>query len=275
MKLIALRGGFVSLFDSSIHIRPVLITFLLYVAFLLTSISAARLSLHANARVAILGNTTSPPGSQINLTAPLSQLPPFITEIYDRIFPHVCCPPSLFQDIISINHLRFQIKNFCIGADSARAEAEKLLTRIDGFSPEDWAQPNSFHSEWLIIGTIFQSSVAVYCISSLQSLSILPTTPNFEAIRASHGDRMLLSLKVALLSQHARKFMLWPLVVAGVVAMEKHIWEKDWVVGQLTKLSRDNGSSLPLKAKVVLEAYWKKGKKGWDNCWDQPHAFIV
>jgi hypothetical protein len=217
----------------------------------------------------------SPPDGQINLTASLSQLPPFIAEIYDRIFPHVLCPPSLFQDIIGINHLRYRTKNFCIGVGSARAEAEELLTRIDDFSPEDWAQPNSFHSEWLLIGTIFQSSVAVYCISSLQSLSILPTTPYYDTIKASHGDRMLLSLKAALLSRRARKFMLWPLVVAGVVAMDKDIWGKDWVAEQLTKLSRDIGSSSPLKARAALESYWKKGKKGWDDCWDQPNAFVV
>lgn len=222
-----------------------------------------------------MGNTTSPPDTQIHLTTPHSQLSPFIAESYDLIFPHICCPPSLFQDIISINYLRSQIRNLSIGEDSARAEAEELLRRIEAFSPEDWAQPNSFHSEWLLIGTIFQSSVAIYCITSLQSLSILPIAPYLDAIRASHGDRLLLSLKAAVLSRQARKFLLWPLVVAGIVVMDKDIWEKSWVEEQLVELSRDNGSSTPLKARTVLESYWKKGKKGWDVCWDEPYAFVA
>jgi hypothetical protein len=222
-----------------------------------------------------LGNTTSPPEKQINITSPPSQLPLFIAEIYELIFPHVCCPPSLFQDIISINYLRSQTKNLCISVDSARAEAKELLARIELFSPEDWAQPNSFHTEWLLIGNIFQSSIAIYCICSLQSLSVIPNTPYFEVIRASHTDRLFFCLKAALVSRHVKKFVMWPLVVAGTQVMTKDIHERDWINQQFTECSRDYGSSSLLKARTVLEKMWKKGKKDWDVCWNQPNAFVL
>lgn len=255
MKLLSFRGGLIDLFHKSPHMRPLLITFLL---------------------IAIFGNATSPPLSSIILMPSSSQLPLFITEVYDLIFPHVLCPPSLFLDIININMLRSQALNLCFTNDCAQTEAEELLSHIDAFSPEDWAQPNtSFHSEWLHIGTVYQSAVAVFCISSLQSVSILPNTVRLNAIRASHGDRLFLSLKAALISWQVRKFMLWPLVVAGVEAMNHGVAERSWVEDQLEKISRDIGSNSPLKARAVLREYWRKGRKGWDRCFDVPYAFIV
>ena len=90
----------------------------------------------------------------------------------------------------------------------------------------------------------------------------------------SHGERLFVALKTAVSFPSVRKFMLWPLVVAGVEAAHHSIYEKDWVEEQLALLSKDAGSSSPLKAITVLKAFWIKERGSWDDCFDVPNAFI-
>ena len=153
-------------------------------------------------------------------------------------------------------------------------EAHDLLGRIEAFVPEDWAQPGAFYDEWLLIGTMYQAAIAIYCTMSLQSLTLLPNTLEMNAMRSIHGDRLLKSLRAAVKSPRIPRFIILPLVAAGVEAAYRGEATRDYIETSLVDLSRMLGSSSPLKARAVLRRYWQKGVPGWDECFDHSYVFM-
>ena len=154
-------------------------------------------------------------------------------------------------------------------------EAYDLLARVESFVPENWAQPGTFYDEWLLIGTIYQAAVAIYCTMSLQSLTVLPDTLEMNTMRSIHGDRLLAGLRKGMESPRVVKFAVWPLVVAGVEAAYRGEATRNWIEACFGDLSRTLGTSSPLKARAVLRRYWKTKKTGWDECFDRPYVFII
>jgi hypothetical protein len=193
----------------------------------------------------------------------------------DGLCPTLLCPPSLFLDIISINHLRFQGSNSSLISESTRSAAITLLKHIDGFSPEHWSTSNTSPQEWWLLGRIYQSAVALYCISSLQNLFVLPSTPQLKAMRTAHGYRLFPLLKKALASPKIKMCMMWPLVVAGMEAVNGSPAERQFVDEQLSEMSQRLGTPVPLVAKSVFKRFWASGKTGWDDCFDRPYVFVI
>lgn len=210
------------------------------------------------------------------ITPSLPQFLAEVTELYDQVFPHCLCPRPLYLEIIRINYLRHSASTTASQAGESVAElcyeANQLLSRIAAFSPKDWAQPGRYNAEWRLIGSIYQSAIAIYCISSLQSLSILPATPHLLASLASHGDNLISDLKTAVASKRLRRLMGWPLVVAGVEAVYRGEATRRWLEEALSELSRANGTSSFLKARAVLRRYWAREVAGWEECFCQPFA---
>jgi hypothetical protein len=160
--------------------------------------------------------------------------------------------------------------------DSSHAlEAHDLLTRVEAFSPEDWAQPGDYYDDWLLIGTIYQSAIAIYCTMAFQSLTLFPGTLEMNSMRSIHGDRLLASLRQGVKSTHLKNFMTWPLQVAGVEAGYRDEATRYWIGSQMEELSRHLGTSGPLKCLAVLRRYWRKGEPGWDECFDKPYVCVI
>lgn len=228
--------------------------------------------------IVALANTCSPSWDQIEISKDSDNTIDEITEMYSLMFPYTLCPPELFFDMLRTNRLRHKASTALLLCDidpDHTLEAHDLLTRIETFVPEDWAQPGTFYDEWLLVGTMYQSAAAIYCTMSFQSLTLLPNTLEMNAMRAVHGDRLLESLRAALKTPRVSKFMVWPLVVAGVESLYRGEGTRNWIEATLADLSRLLGTSSPLKARAVLRRYWKKGEPGWDECFDRPYVFII
>lgn len=154
-------------------------------------------------------------------------------------------------------------------------EAHDLLSRIESFSPEDWAQPGEHYDDWLLIGTIYQSAIAIYCTMAFQSLTLFPSTIEMNSMRSIHGDRLLDGLRRGMKTPRLINFMMWPLTVAGVEAGFRDERTRYWIGVQLMELSRHLGTSGPLKSHAVLKRYWQKEEPGWDECFDKPYVCII
>jgi hypothetical protein len=202
----------------------------------------------------------------------------FILDQYSTaISPFHLCPLPLVIDIIKINHLRMQgWKHDPSESEDLSQEAYEILRSVHDFSPEQWAasKPSST-KDWVLIGTTYQVAVELFCIYSLQSVSILLEIPSLRPLCTTHGQPLQELLTEALLSRHIKRFMIWPLILLGVEAVHGTAEMRTFVTTQLTELSYDVGTYGPLTANGVLESFWASGKTRWDDCFDQPYAFTT
>jgi hypothetical protein len=214
----------------------------------------------------------------MSLTGTLQQDIDDVSEFYSLFFPFTLCPLQLYLAILRVNDLRKRasaaLAEYKLDPNHSQ-EAYTLLSRIEDFAVKDWAQPGKHYDEWLSVGSVYQSTLAVYCIMSLQSFGILPSTREMDSRRYFHGDRLLKSLKAAVQSPRLVNVIMWPLTVAGVEAGYRDEATQFWIEKQLEALSRVLGTNSPLKARAVLRRYWGRATRGWDECFDQPYVFIL
>ncbi|KAB8230415.1 uncharacterized protein BDW43DRAFT_285881 [Aspergillus alliaceus] len=96
-------------------------------------------------------------------------------------------------------------------------EAYGILNRIRVFSPGQWAGYKSApNEEWVFLGNMQQTSITLYCISSLQNLSVLPSIRFLTDVRMANAKLLRVFLGDSLLSPRINRFMVWALVVLGV-----------------------------------------------------------
>ncbi|KAF3011121.1 hypothetical protein E8E13_011407 [Curvularia kusanoi] len=255
-RLIDMRGGFENLLHSAPYLTSSLVIFIIIVTF---------------------SNCLGPGVGQINITEPLEQHLKEVDKVYSLLFPYILCPPTLFNETIRINHLRQEIAASPFENSSQQAlYAHDILARIEAFVPEDWAQPGDHNRDWQRIGSIYQSSVALYCTMSLQALDALPSSLEMDTMRAVHGARLEENLRATTQSKILSKFSLFPLCILGVESGYNYQQTtRIWIERRLEELSRMLGTSSPLKARAVLRRYWARGKPGWDECFDGPYVFIL
>lgn len=202
----------------------------------------------------------------------------FLLEKYNILASQIhLCPMQLFPEIFKINHLRMQgarPENF--GTKALQEVACEILERINSFSPQQLAESkHSCREDWILVGRAYQAAVSLYCILSLQSLSILPQTLALRIQCAELGEVLRILLKEALASKRLKRFMIWPLVVLGVEAVHGDEAMRAFVANQLTELSYDAGTYVPLTAKRALEEFWSSGETRWDDCFGRPYVFTL
>lgn len=85
----------------------------------------------------------------------------------------------------------------CLIADPTRhaLDAHEILARIEVFEPENWAQPSEHYNDWQLIGSIYQHSVALYCIMSLQAVAAFDNSLETDTMRTLHDERLFENLK--------------------------------------------------------------------------------
>lgn len=201
------------------------------------------------------------------------------------MYPLFPCAQYLVLAIAAINHLRARSADRFTEEEEyepaqAAVEARALLNRVAAFFPEEWVaasqnnNPPDFSvrdDAWLLAARIYHCAVTLYCISSLQSLGLLPRLR-----RAAERDRLMVLLADGLARPRLRKSLLWPLLVAGFEARQGSDVERGFVARRLEELSRELGMSQPLVAKAVFERFWAGPAERWrwDDCFDRPYAFL-
>ena len=156
-------------------------------------------------------------------------------------------------------------------------EAYEILGRIDAANLDEWAESKpSSREDWLLLGNAYRAAAALYCVSSLQSQTVLPPDSATLKARGAVDARFLETiLAEALQSPKISRYVLWPLVVLGTEAVRSSPATRAFVRDQLARLSRFVGTHVPLAARAVLEKFWISGGSRWDDCFDRPHAFVI
>lgn len=232
--------------------------------------------------ISVISNTTCPASKLVATGWHLAKSNLILKQYGSNVGIFQLCPPELFTTIIELSDLRMraiqqqELLSFT-GAESNLADqGYDILNRIHNVSLIHWAQSKpSLQEDWVLVGTMYQCSVALYCVLSLQSLSVFPSTPELRALCAAHGRTLQSHLISGLASPMISRFLLWPLVVLGVEAVHGDAEMREFVVAQLQVLSHDVGSSAPITAKKLLEAFWESENTRWDACFDRAYAFTT
>lgn len=132
------------------------------------------------------------------------------------------------------------------------------------------------HKEtWSKIAEVFRLALKIYAFSSLSRPN--DTMPQDRASRENQTttDRAAMLEIIDNLPHEplVRYALVWPLVIAGVYASSKA--HRNTIVDSLLNTSRLCGMSTPLQAKRVLEKFWQSEACGWDDCFDEPYAFLA
>lgn len=201
-----------------------------------------------------------------------------LSRYADVTFVFTMFPAPLFSETIKINYLRMRAVKQMANPEVITIEAYGILGGVLGFSPEEFAdsKPTASKEDVVLLGNVYQAAVAIYCISSLQSLSVLPTAaPFLTSTRIEMSERLHLLLSEALVLHKYQRLLLWPLMVLGVEAVNRDTKVRVFVQEQLLAQSRSTGIFAPQIAKGVLEVFWASGKTRWDDCFDEPYMFVT
>ncbi|KXH59010.1 hypothetical protein CNYM01_08455 [Colletotrichum nymphaeae SA-01] len=218
-------------------------------------------------------NTTSPPDNQVTI-CDQQEFIDLIQELYPLgLHPHIPCPMPLFLEISRINHLRAEVSRKLMDKSTANAVAGDIVARIESFDGTDCDSFYEDRDHRDLIAAIFHSAVAVFCISSLQSVGALPRVHRLTMLRTMHGNRLYSLMEETRNHPQLKKSVQWPLVVAGIEASVRV--DKRRLVAELyLEQAKDIATPLPLHAKNVMRTFWDGDATDWDACCDQPYAFV-
>lgn len=258
-----------------------------------------------------MSSTTAPNVDEDRVRRQLDLLP-FLPEVFCvGLHTSVPCPPELLADMVRINYL--QSRSQADGGSMTRAErlssALDLLRKILSFSTEKWAteiikneqknedpkkpftQRQALSWDWQAIAHVYQYSVALYCISSLlyhhYTGEAAPATldgVDIADLRSAHLEALLHDLKEITSDPRSqlRKFVTWPLVIAGIEVNVKDSASKTFISAELGWISRALGMASPLVAQTFLTNTWKSGwipagygRASWNSIFDRPYIFIM
>lgn len=248
--------------------------------------------------MSVMANTTSPSYDLATATEHFSTIDT-IEDLYAYgFYPRLPCPIHLFLEIVRINDLRHQaaaglVDPVATGADSAM---QIHFRSIINFSPEAWATEQATSAAvnstcpqetWLLVAEAFQSAVLLFVDSSLTS--VLPlcacslcdgtacdscSARLDDVTRSFHRARLFRVVKEGLASHFTMYCVIWPLIVAGFEANQGSPEERALVQQGLTDLCIQAGATT-MVARDVLRKFWASGKTSWDECFDQPYAFLI
>lgn len=103
-------------------------------------------------------------------------------------------------------------------------------------------------------------------------------------LRSTYLDVLLRSLKDIASNPQSqlRKLVFWPLVIGGIHVEASDNECKEFILGELTWVSKALGIASPLVAKDLLGKIWSSsrsskgnGHRRWDSLFDRPYVFAM
>lgn len=199
----------------------------------------------------------------------------FTSEYWEDIpYPSFMCPLQILHLIIHTNNLRSLVLTTPLSSISP--SPQDLLSQLKSFSPEVWAASKTCaNEEWLLITRAHHSAAILYLIATLGPHFPSGDLQELEVLRALHASELQEVLRESEPIAAVRMGTLWPLVVAGVEVAAAEVGLRTLVRKRLERLADDLATPLMIEAREVLEGYWASERRGWDECFDRPYAFVL
>ncbi|KAM3554906.1 hypothetical protein MY1884_005881 [Beauveria asiatica] len=227
---------------------------------------------------AAIANTTSPACDQIkeldNFT--LAQLADYYSV---QMYAEMPCPSVLFLEMLRVTELR-RLAMTGVSYDCAIAPIVRdVLNRIASFAPETWDETYGVpdQPEFVLMARIFKCSVALYAILSLPPP---PSVSRFEVLESWAKSKIELRRELMQLMREALGFLrskaalCWPVAVAGVAVADGSDEDRELVLSTFQDSQGEPMECFYVPKHYVekLRGFWASGKRGWEDCWDEPFA---
>lgn len=257
-----------------------------------------------------MANTTSPADDQIHGFMDWST-PEICTVYTTTMYSEMPCPTHLFLDIIRINRLRTQATAGVSYKDVIYSHARDIFASIESFSPENWTEPYSVPEkpEMTLVANIFKTAVALYGILSLpppppppppRSRSLPPPTSttgvsvpvvsdgawpqhpkpptmlSCEKSRLAFRQKLMREVCEATENKAIKIYLAWPLAVLGAALFDGSASDRTTVEQCLLKIRVPPQTYCgPTTSLTKLRAFWTSGKRGWEDCFDEPCSVLA
>ncbi|EGR44840.1 uncharacterized protein TRIREDRAFT_111755 [Trichoderma reesei QM6a] len=200
--------------------------------------------------------------------------------------PLFYCPAPLFREIFLINRLRLEASTALssssdpLSEHSSSSSSCHVLERIDAYSVPPVPQAPGIDDQkaqnLLFVSLLFKSAVAVFASLTLPCTSRCPSHKPCAQVHKMHRANLFHLLDTTSEFLPLLDHILWPVVVAGTAAATGSVEDRMLVEMYLLNGARDpftggcTGSAL-----ATMRRFWKSGRTRWDECFDQPHAWMI
>ncbi|KAH6605416.1 hypothetical protein Trco_007123 [Trichoderma cornu-damae] len=189
--------------------------------------------------------------------------------------PLFYCPAPLFREIFLINRLRLEA-----AASDGLSEPSlcDVLERIDTYpvplAAESLDQKRA--NDLLLVSLLFKSAVAIFGALTLPCTSQCSSCRPCAELERTHRANLLHLLDTTPEFLPLLDHILWPVVVAGTAAATGTVADQMLVEMHLLNGVRDPFTGgCTSAALATMRRFWASGKTGWDECFDQPHAWMI
>lgn len=168
--------------------------------------------------------------------------------------------------LVEINILRREERT------SPSNAAVELLLQMRDLPIQAMIDTNTqFKSEWSYIIRIYFASMVIYATNTLSSMTLPSWTKDFAS---TQRDTLFALLLEAYELPVLRASLLWPSMMAGFEAATGTAAERASIDKLLTTIGQKAGDAAPFHGQAVLKRFWRSGKSGWDDCFDDIYCFI-
>ncbi|KAJ6786120.1 hypothetical protein PWT90_02476 [Aphanocladium album] len=208
------------------------------------------------------------------------------------------CPPEYTILIHHITRLREVFAH--VGADStvqdgAQQFLASKLKMAFMFDLEGWVKAKYEGSIATSMATalanIHEIAIRLYAILTLPKYMVMKwsrSMPNplvadqdlheqsvYERLRIGHRCEILTRVRRIRHTLTAKQDVTWPLIVAGVAAGDASEKDREFIMDALLETWMATGSSVSfILARDKVRAFWKSGRTGWEECFDEPTPSI-
>lgn len=158
------------------------------------------------------------------------------------------------------------------------------------FSADEWAGSESWRGEvevGRVYGRVFPIAIRLYGIQTLPASALAAwaaSSPEIEtayatlagssiadSLRVQHREELLALLRKNWAAVKYKPALVWPLLVAGVAAVDGEAEDRQFVEDCLeTVLAMPITACSFITVVDKLRAFWRSGKTEWEDCWDEP-----
>ncbi|RFU73025.1 hypothetical protein TARUN_9234 [Trichoderma arundinaceum] len=189
--------------------------------------------------------------------------------------PLFYCPAPLFRELFLINRLRLEAATSDGVSEPSLCE---VLHRIDMYPVPLMSEPmdEKRANDLLLVSLLFKSAVAVFGALTLPCTSQCSSCKPCAELQRVHRANLLHLLDTTSEFLPLLDHILWPVVVAGTAAATGAVADQMLVEMYLLNGVRDPFTGgCTSAALATMRRFWASGKTGWDECFDQPHAWMI